>query len=244
MTPILQVLTQYCSVYVDDMRLEELAEADQPLWARKMWGYLLPAISLFTVPTEIQDFLVGDTTKPKLVYPQYADTLYTVTDGEKTVDFTVELGEEYAGYEVCACRVMGKKNGTTFYSPLTVVSYDSTTGNVMIAASKTNPVAEGSVIDFDFYTDGYFVNDLSTDVQNILGMCFQVVWQDRFNTDWLSNVSKVEDKSFFEQNRANKERADTERLEMLRRKLAGEMRLFEQNAYYRKVVPVSNRLSL
>lgn len=73
-------------------------------------------------------------------------------------------------------------------------------------------------------------------------MCFQVIWQDRFNTDWLSNVSKTEDRSFFEQNRANKMKADTERLKMLREKLAGEMRRFEQNRYYNKIMPRGKRL--
>ena len=59
-------------------------------------------------------------------------------------------------------------------------------------------------------------------------MCFQVVWQDRFNTDWLSMVSKIDDRSFTEQNRANKIRADTERLRELYAKLSSEMRRYEQ----------------
>ena len=71
---------------------------------------------------------------------------------------------------------------------------------------------------------------------NILGMCFQVVWQDRFNTDWLSMVTKIEDKSFYEQNRANKMKADTERLNQLRQKLYGEMRRYEQNLYQKQTV--------
>ena len=38
-------------------------------------------------------------------------------------------------------------------------------------------------------------------------------------------------------------RADTERLIELRQKLAGEMRKFEQNAFYKRQFPLGNRLN-
>ena len=57
--------------------------------------------------------------------------------------------------------------------------------------------------------------------------------------DWLSNVSKVEDKSFYEQNRANKIRADNERLQVLKVNLAEAMRAYERNLAYRNKFPIS-----
>ena len=94
----------------------------------------------------------------------------------------------------------------------------------------------------DFYKDGYFTETLSPEIMNILGMCFQEVWQTRFNNDWLSNVSKVEDKSFNEQNRANKMKADTERLREIRTIRAEAMRRLEQNSAYRKMFPIGRGL--
>ena len=91
----------------------------------------------------------------------------------------------------------------------------------------------------DFYTDGYFKEDLTSEEMNILGLCFQIVWQTRFMNDWLSNVSKVEDKSFYEQNRANKIRADNERLQVLKVNLAEAMRAYERNLAYRNKFPIS-----
>ena len=48
---------------------------------------------------------------------------------------------------------------------------------------------------------------------------------------------KIEDKSFSEQNRANKIRADTERLKALQEKLSIEIRNYERNIVYRKMFP-------
>lgn len=234
-TPILKVETEYCAVYVDDIRLSELMATNPPLYARKMWGYFLPAISLFTLPAEMPEYLVGTSQNPKLTEPNFADYTY-VTQTDLTADTTVTLGDEYKGYELFSANIVQAANGRIIQTPATNILYDAESGSITINASSDAPVAAGTVYYLDFYTDGEFQNTLTPQIMNILGMCFQVVWKDRFNTDWLSDVSKIEDKSFFEQNRANKERADTERHEHLMRKLAGEMRRFEQNTYYKQYV--------
>ena len=243
MTPILKVIQEYCSVYVDDIRLEELASVNPPLYSFKMWSYLLPAISLFTLPSEMQGYIAGTTDEPNIIYPKFAGTQYT-QDTEQTAPFIISLGAEYSGYELVSCRIKTTyPNGSVEYTQADF-SYNAETGDITVDASADRPVPAGTVFDFDFYTDGQFKNTLSAQIMNILGMCFQVVWQDRFNTDWLSNVSKIEDASFKEQNRANKENADTARIKELREKLAGEMRRFEQNAYYRQVVSSAKKLKL
>lgn len=241
-TPILKLLTEYCAVYVDDVRLSELLEADPPLYARRMWGYMLPAIPLFNLPAEMPAYLTGDKTAPKLIPPRYADTSYTLSAGIEG-DTVISLGTDYAGYELCGCRLREENavTGAVALTPL-AVDYNSETGDVTV--SGTEPVPSGSTLEFDFYADGYFAEDLSRDVLNILGMCFAVVWQTRFNNDWLSNVSKVEDKSFSEQNRANKMNADTARLNQLRTDLAAEMRRYEQNIYYRTAVGANNQIKI
>ena len=49
----------------------------------------------------------------------------------------------------------------------------------------------------------------------------------------------IEDKSFYEQNRANKIRADNERLQVLKVNLAEAMRAYERNLAYRNKFPIS-----
>jgi len=237
MTPILKVITEYCSIYVDDINLQTLAEEDTPLYARRIWGYFRPAINLFNLPAKMPLYLMGTPENPKLTDPIYGSTQYQVTE-DKTEPFTLELGESGKGYELFCCRIQTFDDFENIeMKPTNIASYDSETGVVTFTASVENPVPKGTIFDMDFYTDGFFTETLSPEIMNILGMCFQVVWQTRFMNDWLSNVSKVEDKSFFEQNRANKIKADNERFQLLQTNLAQAMRRFEQNLAQRKMFP-------
>lgn len=243
-TPILKVITEYCEMYIDDIRMKELALTDAPLYARKMWGYLRIAIPLFTKPAEVRDFLLGTDPGTYLVEPQYTSAKATVA-AEQTADYTIYLGEQYAGYSLCACRIKETDDlGNVYYTPISQFTYNAEVGSITIPAAEENPIPAGSTFDFDFYTDGQFANDLPVEVMNILGMCFSVAWQNRFNMNWLNMTPKPEDKSFFEQNRANKETADTKRLEELRKNLAEEMRAYEQNIAYKQQVGQSNRLQI
>ena len=73
MTPILKVITEYCSLYVDDIRLNDLASTDMPLYARRMYQYLKAGLPLFSIPTEMQEYLL-------LV--MYQDILLMMPDSE------------------------------------------------------------------------------------------------------------------------------------------------------------------
>lgn len=242
MTPILDIITNYCAQYVDDIRLEELTTDNPPLYARKMAAYLNTAIPLFNKPPEVLPFLVGDKDSPGYTPAQCDDLRYTVTE-DLTAATTVQLGISYIGYELFSAHVLVKDDAQNVVSVKTdLCVYDSAKGEITINASAEQPVSKGTIFDFDFYTDGEFKNDLPIEMKSILGMCFQVVWQDRFNSDWLSNVAKVEDKSSYEQNRGRKMDADTARLDQLRRKLAEEMRQYGQNLYYLATISPQNRL--
>lgn len=240
-TPILKVISQYCGVYVDDIRLQELAETNPPLYARRMYNYFLPAISLFNQPADMQQYFFGTAENPNFVDPLYETTSYMVEDTENG-DFIVPLGSDYAGYELCACQVKTYDVlDNVILTPIDI-TYDESNGNVTVHATEKQTVPQNAVLEFDFYTDGQFVKELSPEIMNILGMCFKVVWQNRFNTNWLSMVPKVEDKSFFEQNRANKMNADSHKLQNDVRWLNEEMQKFENNLYIRQIVSPSRRV--
>lgn len=244
MTPILKVITEYCAIYVNDINLQELASEDMPLYARQMWGYLRPAISLFTHPPDMNSYLVGTPQRSMLIEPSYDACIYTVSEDIITTT-VVDLGDRYSGFELYCARIRTTDAfGNIYYSPAPNVNYDSKAGQIILSASATAPIQKDTVYEIDFYTDGYFLNTLTSEMMNILGYCFQVVWWTRFNNDYLSNVSKIEDRSFTEQNRANKMNADTARLRDVRRQLAEEMRRCEQRFAYRKVFPLSSPIPL
>lgn len=242
MTPILQVITQYCAIYVKDINLENDMKEDMPLYARKMWAYLQAGIPLFTIPRNEQLKLLGTEQNSNLVLPQFASTLVTVTQ-DITSSTVYPLGSNYENYDLFCCRQQNTDSfGNIYYTPAPNVTYDAATGNLTITGSETNPIAEGTIYDIDFYTDGYFVQTLSSQEMMILGLCFAVVWQTRFNNDWLSNIPKIEDRSFTEQNRANKINADTVRLRELQATLAAQMRSYEQDIVFNKTFPTGNIL--
>lgn len=232
MTPTLEVITKYCEQYVDDVRLKEKALTNMPVYAWTCWNYLLPQMALFTLPPEMPDYLFGTESDPKLVEPKFDSYRYIVQSTE-TATFTVTLPTEYKGYELFAAQSITAKDGQLLGSqPLSTASYDATNGVVTIAATSQDPVTAGTILDFNFYTDGYFVETLSPRIMSILGICFEYGWLTRFENDWLSYVSKVEDASFTEQNRANRMKAGDARLERVKTKLASQMRKLDQDVHY------------
>lgn len=235
-TQILSVITDYCSIYVDDLNMTELATSDPPLFARNMWQLLKPALTKFNHPSEMQSYIFGTTANPKLIEPSYDNTIYT-TEQDYSTDFTIELGEDYTNYDIVAVRLKATdRTGNVYYVPYEC-EYNAVFGTITVHVSAGDTVPTGSVFDIDFYADGRFINNLTPEMCDIIGLCFQYVWQDRFNTDWLSIVSKVEDKSFQEQNRANKMNADGMRLREMAVKLYDRMRKFEQDKFYNKQFP-------
>ena len=242
-TPVLKVMSQYCGVYVDDLRLQELAQTNPPLYARRMYNYFLPAISLFNQPASMQEYFFGTAENPNFTDPKIDNSSYMVEDAEQS-DFIVPLGSAYAGYDLCACQVkVYDALDNAIISPIPI-TYDPTTGNVTVHATQKNKVPQNAILEFDFYTDGSFSKDLTPEIMNLLGMCFKVVWQNRFNTNWLSMVPKVEDKSFFEQNRANKMNADSNKLQNDIRWLNEELQKFENNLCIRQIVPPTRRVNI
>lgn len=237
-TPILQVITQYCDKFVDDIRIRNLnkegsPQYNPPLYAREMWGYLLPAIPLFSLPSNMVEYLLGTEEKPNIVYPRF-DSAQRTLEEDKDSNFVIPLGDDFAGFEVVSCRLKETDAaGYTYFTPLNF-EYNAETGAITVILAEGETLLKDSVLDIDLYKDGQFLNTLTPRIMLILGLCFRCMWRNRFNEDWLSLVPKVDDKSFTEQNRASKENADTDRKAQVDMELADELRKYEQDIYYRK----------
>lgn len=238
-TPILQVLTQYCEAYVDDARLNEIRSTNPALYLRQAWFFLRVAISYFVHPMEMQKYLLGTESEPKLTEPEFADILQTLAE-DATGSVVLSLGSAYAGYELASVRQreVADDGYVTYYA--VPYAYDAQTGDVTVYGDYP----AGTVFETDLASDGEFENTLTPEMMDILGTAFGLAWRERFNADWLSLVSKVEDKSFKEQNRSADKRANTEQIEKMRMSLAGKMRHFEQSQYYKKFVPDGAKITI
>lgn len=223
-------MTAYCEHSIDDENLIELKTADAPLYSYKMYGYLRMAIPFITLPAELQSYLIDD-----FIEPMFNSAVSTV-DTDKTSNFVVALGTEYKDYEISSCRMkLVDYFGNVTFVPIDH-QYINSIGNVVVTASEENPIPAGSVLTFDFYKDGSFAHDLTPEVMSIIATAFELAWNIRFSENWLDRKPKIDDKSFSTQNIANKQNSDTARIEEIKRRLAGQMRRFEQNKWYLRLV--------
>lgn len=244
MTKILQVLTEYCAPRISDIRLDEKAVDNPPVYAWTMWRYLLPEMARFTIPVEMPTYLFGTTDVPRITYPQFMSARQVISS-ELTSDTVFALGEDFVGFELFSAHTVQRDaSGEIYTLPTALATYDSETGNVTLTASADEPIAAGTVFDFDFYTDGSFAETLSPEIMTILGMCFECGWLKNVGNDWLSIVPKTEDKNFSQQNIANWRDKDTARLKQAEGNLASEMRKFEKNCYYKQTIKAGNRLKI
>lgn len=213
-----EIISNYGLLAIEDIRLEEELRENPAAFLRKMALYMKNAIPRFNQPPGMQDFL-------KNTAPQYTSYEWT-SDGGGTVSTGV------TGYELCCATLIAQdKFGNPVTSPLES-EYDSATGNVTITG-----LGAGEIVSIDFYTDGYFENELSAEEKRILGLCLQEVWENRFTGNWLDRTPKVKDKSFEIGNEANQLRANNERLKNIRGNLDMELERYARNLAYRKRFP-------
>lgn len=220
MTGWSEIVCDYAMVFINDDRMTEKLRNDPARFLREMSLFLRSAIPRFSRPPEIIPWLKLGT------QPKYDSFLWTAgEDGAATVSTGL------TGYELCSIVV----RGTDRYGNITEApfpgNYDPETGTVTL-----DGVTAGTVFDMDFYTDGYFENDLTQEMKRILGLCVQSVWENRFTSVWLAREAKVIDRSFTPPNEANWTRAQEEKRRSLEATLNEELRQYEHNCAYMRTV--------
>lgn len=220
------VITDDALLIINDLRLNnELAE-NPALFFRKMSFYMKNAVPRFNRPPEI---------KSQLAYtePTYDSATYTVEE-EQTENYTIET--EMTGFDLMSAGIMTEDvYGNPVYTP-TEAEYDAETGAITLPATAEEPIAAGTVFTFDFYTDGSFDNDLTDAQRRILALCIQYAWETAFVNDWLTRFPRAKDRSSDAGNVSSQTRANTERINAVRRALDDEMTGYAQTCAYLQAV--------
>lgn len=229
------VITDDALLIINDLRLnEELAE-NPALFYRKMSLYMKHAVPRFNRPPEMKKWLT-------YTEPDFADASYTA-DAEKTENVIVQTG--LTGYDLmCAGTVSADVYGNPVYAPFPGASYDAETGAITLPASEEAPIAAGTDFTFDLYKDGTFDNDLTDAQRRILALCIQYGWETAFANDWLNRAPRAKDRSFDAGNVSSQVRANTERINAVRRTLDDEMTGYAQSCAYMQAVPPGGRQAL
>lgn len=210
----------------NDLSLDWDMKYRLPVFYRRMWNYMEAAKPMFNRPPQMICRLKNYTA------PEYSDVLYPVTElGE---DGKLTVNSEITGMDICSAGVVTEDEiGNPTYLPLTVDSYDSETGVVVISGD----VSYGQTVDIDFYKSGSLDAELTDPEKDILAFCVYAVYEKRFDNNILERTSKVRDASFTTISEASQTSAGTSRQTAVDNQLFEKLRKFEQDwAYYGTVL--------
>ena len=219
------VITQYAMQFIDDVRWQEQLSLNPAQFFRAKSQALIASVPRFNRPPTIQSYL-------QYSLPAYDDFSYTVQDGD-VFPLAVETGMKQ--FDLCSVGfVTAYEDGGVEYTPIQNVSYDKLSGIVTI-----NDAQEvGTVIDFDFYTDGIFLNTLDPTQQRILGLCVAYDWYYRMENAYLNVLNPIVDKTFSPRSAtADDKRANTARAKEIWLQLSAELMAYEQRLYALKYIP-------
>lgn len=213
-------------VPIDDLRLQEQLAISPALFYRRMSLYVQTAMPLLSRPPELLRYLERD-----MQEPQYSDFEWTSTE-ESTAGETV-VGTGLIGYELCSCIIVEQLDDGRILQTPYAVTYNVETGDVTFPQQD----AAGVTYELDFYTDGSF-NDLTPSQIRLFAMAIALVWDDRFESNWLNRQPKTNDSSFTTVNEANW----TEKISQAHRRKAQdffeELKAYEQQCAYKTRVSV------
>lgn len=216
---------------VDDVRwLDELAVNPAQFYRAKSQLVRL-ALPMLSKPPELLSYLEKDAKSPA-----YANMEYSSAE-ETEAGETLTVPTEYLGYGLCSVSI--RSGDGLRWSPVQVQNYDAETGEVQFAA----PASGAQEYSLDFYTDGEF-QALSAAQLRLFALAVSVVWDNRFQRDWLSNTMKLKDSSFETVNESNYMEKANERFLKNKQAFEDALRGYEQQCAYVSVVNGPSRTKL
>ena len=178
-------------VPIDDLRLQEQLEISPALYYRRMSLFITSAMPMLCRPPELLTYLVNG-----MSVPAYDDYEWISTEESTTQETTVETGK--TGFDLCSCISIEVLDDGRIVSTPCAVEYNAETGDVTFPQQE----ATGITYELDFYTDGTF-NTLSTSQIHLFALAIALVWDERFQQNWLNRQPKINDSSFTTVNEAN-----------------------------------------
>lgn len=211
-------IVKAATVIIDDVRDREQLSMNPAVFYRRYSGYIEVALPLLSRPPELYNYL-----KNNIVYSEYDDFAWTSTAESIGAETTVDT--QKTGYELCSIVCIYDDGVAEPYEDFT---YDAETGVITFGEQS----AEGIEYDISFYTDGYIKTDLSPAQIRLFALAISVVWNERFENDWLNIQPKVKDSSFKSANEPGFISKLTERQLQYRQRFQDELRKYEQDIAY------------
>lgn len=221
MTGWSQVIAK-AKVLIDDVRWDRELAVDPARFYRAKSDYVLLALPLLNRPPNLQAAI-----KNGMTLPQYGSYSYPVAE-DISGNLTIETG--MTGYEIASVVIRGADGISE--TPVFSIAYDPENGTVTAEITAS----AGQSVEIDFYTDGQFA-DLSDTQMRLFALAVAVVWDERFDNNWLNMQQKIHDSSFSTANEGNYAEKISQRRERNRAAFTEELKQYEQNVAYLSRVP-------
>lgn len=218
-------IIEKAKLLIDDIRWDrELVESPARFFRAKS-DYVSLALPLLNRPPNLVSYI-----KDGMVGPSYDDYEWVSTAASTEGQTVVATG--LANYEVVSVTLLSVDGLTE--TPYTDFTYDSETGDVTFGVQPDI----GLIYEIDAYTDGTF-RDLDETIIRLFALAVAVVWDERFDNNWLNMQMKIHDSSFSTANEGNYAEKISQRRERNRAAFTEELKQYEQNVAYNSRVPRS-----
>lgn len=206
------------TVIIDDVRDREQLSLNPAVFYHRYSGYVEAAMPLLSRPPELYMYIRNNT-----VYSGFAETSWVST--AESMETQAEVDTEKPKFELCSIVKIDSEGMMTPYKDFT---YDAETGRITFGLQEE----EGIEYDINFYNDGYVKFDLTPAQLRLFGLAISVVWNERFENDWLNIQPKIKDSSFKSVNEPGFISKLTERQLQYRQRFQDELRKYEQDVAY------------
>lgn len=208
---------------IDDIRWQEELEFDPAKFFRAKSDYVMMALPLLNRPPDLLTYL-----QKGLVKPSYNSLRVDVPEQGAVIN--VPGGP----YDVVSCVRIGADNiEQTRYDNIT---YDAEEGTVTFPAQDLG----GYTYEIDLYADGS-CQELTSSMMRLFALAVAVVWDQRFDRNWLNMQMKIKDSSFSTAAEGQYAEKISQRYQRNTAMFVDELRKFEQDIAYHNVVPIWRR---
>ena len=216
-----EIITNAMQV-IDDIRWQEQLEAVPAQFYASKCDTVRFAIPLLHRPPELLTYLESDIVEPSWLPGEWTSTAESL-EGETQVD------TGFIGGQIFDCAIRSA-DGMEI-TPYTGATYDAETG-IITFPQQTE---EGIEYQWDVFVDGTFPTLTKTQMR-LFALAVAVVWDERFERNFLDLTMKIKDSSFSTVNEANYMEKSNRRLTQNRQNFEDELRAYEQTCAYATVL--------
>lgn len=207
---------------IDDVRWQRELETSAARFFRAKSDFVRMALPRLNRPPCLLNYI-----REGMEEPEYGSYAWESTEASTSAATPIATGMSNYGL----CTVALRSEDGLYETPYTDFTYDSESGVVVFSVQPS----AGLSYEIDFYNDGEF-NNLSEAQMRLFARAVALVWDERFERNWLNMQPKISDASFSTVNEANYQEKASLRLQRSIQAFEDELRKYEQDCAYRATV--------